>query len=78
MGGERQWKCFYKVINRESTWRHTAQNGKYYGLGQLANSKRWSRGKPFLQIRATWDYMVHRYDGKACGAWEHSQQTGWY
>lgn len=76
--GERQWSCFNRVINYESRWNHRAVNGRYYGLGQLANSKTRTAGKPYLQVRAAWDYMVNRYNGKACGAWDHIRTVGWY
>ena len=77
-GGKRQWTCFTKIIHRESTWRHTAQNGKYYGLGQIANAKPKHLGKPYLQVRDAWKYMVHRYKDRACGAWKHHQVHNWY
>ena len=72
-----QFACFDKIIYRESRWKHTAQNGRYYGLGQLANSKARHRGKPYLQVRAAYKYMVHRYDSP-CGAWSFWKRNGWY
>jgi hypothetical protein len=72
-----QFKCFDKIIYRESRWIHTAQNGKYYGLGQLANSKARHRGKPYLQVRDAYAYMVHRYDSP-CGAWKFWTKHHWY
>ena len=77
-GGERQWKCFYRVINYESRWNHRAVNGRYYGLGQMANAKPRHVGKPYLQVRDAWKYMVHRYSKDACGAWSHIERVGWY
>jgi hypothetical protein len=77
-GGERQWSCFYRVINYESHWNHRAVNGRYYGLGQIANAKKRHVGKPYLQVRDAWTYMVNRYAGKACGAWSHIERVGWY
>lgn len=77
-GGKSQWVCFNRVINYESRWNHRAQNGRYYGLGQMANAKARHSGKPYLQVRDAWKYMVHRYDGDACGAWSHIRRVGWY
>lgn len=77
-GAARQWGCFAKVIHYESRWNHKAQNGIHYGLGQLASSKASHDGKPYLQVRDTWKYMVNRYSDKACGAWDHIGWIGWY
>ena len=77
-GAARQWGCFAKVIHYESRWNHKAQNGIHYGLGQLASSKASHDGKPYLQVRDTWKYMVKRYPDKACGAWDHIVWIGWY
>jgi hypothetical protein len=77
-GGLSQWKCFNRVIHYESRWNHRAVNGRYYGLGQMANAKARHSGKPYLQVRDAWKYMVHRYDGDACGAWSHINRVGWY
>ena len=74
---DRQWGCFHKIIYRESRWLHTAENGKYYGLGQMANSKRYHRGKPYHQVRAAYAYMVHRYESP-CGAWKFWSHHHWY
>jgi hypothetical protein len=72
-----QFACFDKIIYRESRWKHTAQNGRYYGLGQMANSKARHSGKPYLQVRAAYKYMVHRYDSP-CGAWSFWKRNHWY
>lgn len=76
--GPRQWRCFQRVIHYESRWNHRAQNGIYYGLGQIANSKARHNGKPYKQVRDTWKYMVHRYSDRACGAWDNIKWIGWY
>ena len=72
-----QYRCFANIINRESHWNPKAQNGKYYGLGQMANAKPRHRGKPYLQVRAAYKYMVHRY-GSPCGAWSFWKAHSWY
>lgn len=77
-GGTSQWKCYYKVIQYESRWNHRAVNGRYYGLGQMANAKARHSGKPYKQVRDAWKYMVNRYANDACGAWSHINRVGWY
>lgn len=77
-GGLSQWRCFNRVINYESHWNHRAVNGIYYGLGQMANAKARHSGKPYLQVRDAWKYMVNRYSNDACGAWSHINRVGWY
>lgn len=77
-GGKGQWECYAKIIYRESRWNYKAQNGKYYGLGQIANAKKRHANQPYKQVRAAWEYMVHRYDNRACGAWKHHQMHNWY
>lgn len=72
-----QYRCFANIINRESHWNPRAQNGKYYGLGQMANAKPRHVGKPYLQVRDAYKYMVHRY-GSPCGAWSFWQARRWY
>jgi hypothetical protein len=76
--GVRQWGCFVKVINYESTWNYKAQNGIYYGLGQIANAKKRHVNRPYKQVRDSWKYMVHRYKDRACGAWSHIKRVGWH
>ena len=73
----RQYACFDRIIYRESRWKHTAQNGRYYGLGQMANAKARHHGKPYKQIRDAYTYMVHRYDSP-CGAWNFWKRNHWY
>jgi hypothetical protein len=72
-----QYACFDNIINRESHWNPAAQNGKYYGLGQMSNAKPRHRGKPYLQVRDAYKYMVHRY-GSPCGAWSFWKSHYWY
>ena len=73
-----------KLWNRESGWRTTAQNSSgAYGIPQaLPGSKMASAGADWrtnaaTQIKWGLGYISGRY-GTPCGAWGHSQSTGWY
>ncbi len=82
--GADQYSCLVSLWNRESHWNVTAQNPDgAYGIPQaLPGSKMGSAG-PDWQTNATtqinWGlgYIAGRY-GTPCGAWAHSQATGWY
>ena len=82
--GEDQYSCLVSLWNRESHWNVTAENPDgAYGIPQaLPGSKMGSAG-PDWQTNATtqinWGlgYIASRY-GTPCGAWAHSQATGWY
>jgi hypothetical protein len=82
--GEDQYSCLVSLWNRESHWNVTAENPDgAYGIPQaLPGSKMGSAG-PDWQTNATtqinWGlgYISGRY-GTPCGAWAHSQATGWY
>jgi hypothetical protein len=81
----RQWTCLNKLWNRESGWRTHADNptSSAYGIPQaLPGSKMHTAGRdwrsnPKTQIKWGLGYIHNRY-GSPCGAWAHSQQTGWY
>lgn len=69
---------------RESGWNPTAANASgAYGIPQaLPGSKMASAGadwqtNPATQIRWGLGYIKGLY-GSPCGAWSHSQATGWY
>jgi hypothetical protein len=82
--GSDQYSCLVSLWNRESHWNVTAANPDgAYGIPQaLPGSKMGSAG-PDWQTNATtqitWGlgYITGRY-GTPCGAWAHSQSTGWY
>ncbi len=75
---KREWRCFTRLIGKESAWQHDAENPSgAYGLGQVKGSKRYSEGKPKLQVKVSYRYMLHKY-GSACGAWEHFNREGWH
>lgn len=73
----KQWACFNEIIYRESKWNPNAQNGKFYGIGQIYGSKAYTKGKPKLQVRRTLEYIEHRYD-TPCNALRHHNKHGWY
>ncbi|XVS29412.1 lytic transglycosylase domain-containing protein [Microbispora siamensis] len=82
-GGE--WGCLEKLWDKESHWNERAMN-RYsgaYGIPQsLPGSKMASAGSdwqtnPATQIKWGLGYIAGRYK-TPCGAWAHSQSTGWY
>ncbi|MDQ1597246.1 MAG: hypothetical protein QOI70_670 [Microbacteriaceae bacterium] len=82
--GEDQYSCLVSLFNRESGWRVNAANPSgAYGIPQaLPGSKMASAGadwatNPATQITWGLGYITGRY-GTPCGAWAHSQNTGWY
>lgn len=83
--GDDQYNCLVSLWNRESGWNVHASNGSSgaYGIPQaLPGSKMASAGPDWQDNAATqinWGlgYISGRY-GDPCGAWGHSQSTGWY
>ncbi|MFM9918696.1 transglycosylase SLT domain-containing protein [Lacisediminihabitans sp. H27-G8] len=82
--GEDQFACLVSLFNRESHWNVYAANPSgAYGIPQaLPGSKMASAGadwatNPATQISWGLGYIAARY-GTPCGAWGHSQSTGWY
>jgi hypothetical protein len=82
--GEDQYSCLVSLFNRESGWRVNAANPSgAYGIPQaLPGSKMATAGADWATDAATqiaWGlgYITARY-GTPCGAWAHSQNTGWY
>lgn len=79
-----QFQCLVDLWNRESGWRTNAANPSgAYGIPQaLPGSKMASAGPDWQNNAATqisWGlgYISDRY-GTPCGAWGHSQSSGWY
>jgi hypothetical protein len=80
-----QMPCLDKLWKKESGWNHKASNRSSgaYGIPQsLPGSKMASAGKdwrtsPATQIKWGLGYIKGRYK-TPCGAWAHSQNTGWY
>ncbi len=83
-GGD-QWSCLDKLWQKESGWRHTADNpsSSAFGIPQaLPGSKMSSAGgdwasNPATQIRWGLGYIDGRY-GTPCAAWSHSVSNNWY
>jgi hypothetical protein len=80
-----QYSCLNSLWQRESGWNYRAMNPSSgaYGIPQaLPGSKMASAGadwrtNPLTQMRWGLDYIAGTY-GTPCGAWAHSQATGWY
>ncbi len=83
--GDDQFSCLVALWNRESGWRVNAYNegSGAYGIPQaLPGSKMASAGDDWATSAATqitWGlgYISGRY-GTPCGAWDHSNSSGWY
>jgi hypothetical protein len=83
--GDDEFACLVALWNRESGWRVNAYNAGSgaYGIPQaLPGSKMGSvapdwETNPATQITWGLGYVSGRY-GTPCGAWNHSQSTGWY
>jgi hypothetical protein len=79
-----QFGCLVNLWNKESGWNvHAANPSGAYGIPQALPGSKMSTAGPDWQNNATtqikWglNYIKSRYSSP-CGAWEHSQSTGWY
>ena len=84
VGSAQQFSCLENLWGKESGWNPNAQNptSTAYGIPQFLNSTWASTGiaktsDGYRQIDAGLIYIDSRY-GSPCGAWSHSQSTGWY
>jgi hypothetical protein len=83
--GEDQHSCLVNLWNRESGWRHTADNptSSAYGIPQALPGKKMAsagadwRTNPETQIKWGLKYIKHRYE-TPCGAWGAFKKKGWY
>jgi len=83
--GAGQFSCLKSLWSRESGWNYRAMNPSSgaYGIaqalpgGKMASAGADWRTNPVTQIRWGLDYIADRY-GTPCGAWGHSQASGWY
>jgi hypothetical protein len=82
--GNDQYSCLVSLWNRESHWRVNAENPDgAYGIPQALPGSKMASAGPNWQTNARtqiiWGlgYIKARY-GTPCGAWAHSQSTGWY
>ena len=83
--GDAEYECLVALWNRESHWNvyaHNTSSGAY-GIPQaLPGDKMATAGSdwqtnPATQITWGLGYIAGRY-GTPCGAWEHSERSGWY
>jgi hypothetical protein len=80
-----QFPCLDRLWKRESGWNHRASNSSTgaYGIPQALPGVKMEkfgsdwRTNPATQIKWGLDYIEGRY-GDPCGAWSHSESTGWY
>jgi len=83
--GELEFSCLVDLWDRESKWNYRAENPSSgaYGIPQaLPGNKMRAAGKdwrtnPETQIRWGLNYISDRYE-TPCGAWNHSEENGWY
>ena len=83
--GEDQHSCLVNLWNRESGWRHTADNpnSSAYGIPQALPGKKMAsagadwRTNPETQIKWGLNYIDKRYE-TPCGAWSAFKKKGWY
>ena len=83
--GESEYSCLHSLWTRESSWNYQAKNpsSDAYGIPQslpgdkmASVSSDWATN-PVTQITWGLGYIAGRY-GSPCGAWAHSEATGWY
>jgi Tfp pilus assembly protein PilX len=84
-----QFTCLEKLWTRESHWNPRAHNGdpndwsRAHGIPQAKPGGKMSeygadwKTNPVPQIKWGLNYIKDRY-GTPCGAWGHSEATGWY
>jgi hypothetical protein len=79
-----QFGCLVNLWNKESHWNtHAANPSGAYGIPQALPGSKMSSAGPDWQNNATtqikWGlgYIKSRYS-TPCGAWAHSESTGWY
>ncbi|MFB9235219.1 transglycosylase SLT domain-containing protein [Plantactinospora siamensis] len=80
-----QMPCLDKLWTKESHWNPKATNPSSgaYGIAQAVPGSKMAsvaddwKTNPATQIKWGLGYIEGRYD-TPCGAWSHSQSTGWY
>jgi hypothetical protein len=80
-----QFPCLDKLWKKESGWNYKATNSGSgaFGIPQALPGNKMAKfgddwqTNPATQIKWGLDYIEGRYD-TPCGAWSHSQDTGWY
>ncbi len=84
-GWSGQFGCLDSLWQKESGWNYRASNPSSgaYGIpqalpgGKMASAGSDWRTNPITQISWGLSYIKATY-GTPCGAWSHSQATGWY
>jgi hypothetical protein len=82
----KQYKCFNKLMSKESAWNPKAKNpvSSARGIGQLLNGTYKNLGmkhsdKAVPQIVAALAYIGRKYGSSGpCGAWAHFKKHNWY
>ncbi|TQN42632.1 transglycosylase-like protein with SLT domain [Blastococcus colisei] len=84
VGSASEFSCLESLWGKESGWNPNAQNptSTAYGIAQFLDSTWAGTGiaktsDGYRQIDAGLIYIENRF-GSPCGAWEHSQNKGWY
>lgn len=80
-----QFQCLDRLWTRESQWNYRAVNRSSgaYGIAQALPGNKMNsfgsdwRSNPITQIKWGLNYIEDRYT-TPCGAWAHSEATGWY
>jgi hypothetical protein len=79
--GDDQYSCLVSLWNKESGWRVNASNPSgAYGIPQaLPGSKMGPGWQTDATVQISWGlgYIAGRYTNP-CGAWAHSESSGWY
>jgi hypothetical protein len=83
---DKQFKCFTRLIGKESAWNSKAKNpsSTAIGIGQLLESTYQNLGMKHSkaevpQLVATLAYIGRKYGSAGpCGAWRHWQKKNWY
>lgn len=80
-----QMPCLDKLWTRESHWNYKSYNSSSgaYGIPQAVPGNKMAtfgddwKTNPATQIKWGLSYIKNRYK-TPCGAWQHSEDTGWY
>lgn len=81
-----EWYCLYQLWQKESKWNHLASNRSSgaYGIPQAYPGSKMAsvaadwQTNPETQIKWGLGYIAKGKYKTPCGAWRHSQATGWY
>jgi hypothetical protein len=71
-----EFRCFDKIIIKESRYNYKARNGSHYGIGQM-RSVYYQSKDPYTQIDLTIKYTIKRYK-TICNAYAFHLKHGYY